>query len=113
MQYYDTPRKAGDRVESPETLGRKCWAFAYLAQMWSADTLAKIPYKMDNFTKIYQESVPMTMALCDKVEANCFKNATFDASRKGTCKKAEYEFHYLGFDRENIKRKGIVHYPWW
>jgi len=75
--------------------------------------MSKIPYKLDNFTKIYQESVPMTMALCDKVEANCFKNTTFDASRKGMCKKAEYEFHYLGFDRENIKRKGIVHYPWW
>ena len=29
VQYYDMPRKPGDRIESPATLGRKCWAFAY------------------------------------------------------------------------------------
>ena len=30
VQYYDMPRKPGARIESPATLGRKCWAFAYL-----------------------------------------------------------------------------------
>ncbi len=33
VQYYDMPRKPGERIESPATLGRKCWAFAYLAQV--------------------------------------------------------------------------------
>ena len=27
VQYYDMPRKPGARIESPATLGRKCWAF--------------------------------------------------------------------------------------
>jgi hypothetical protein len=31
------PRKPGDRIESPATLGRKCWAFAYLRQVWGAE----------------------------------------------------------------------------
>jgi hypothetical protein len=34
VQYYAMPRKPGDRIESPATLGRKCWAFAYLQQVW-------------------------------------------------------------------------------
>jgi len=37
VQYYSMPRKPGDRIESPATLGRKCWAFAYLRQIWGAD----------------------------------------------------------------------------
>ena len=28
------PRRPGDRIESPATLGRKCWAFAYLRHVW-------------------------------------------------------------------------------
>ena len=35
VQYYDMPHRAGARVESAATLGRKCWAFAYLAQVWN------------------------------------------------------------------------------
>ena len=113
VQYYDTPRLPGTRIESPDTLGRKCWAFAYLEQMWDPIKLAKIPYDMHNFTTIYTASVPLTMNLCDKVQANCFVNATYDASRNGSCPGDQDKFHYLGFDRENIKRKNILKYPFW
>jgi hypothetical protein len=37
-------------------------------------------------------------------------NATYDPSRKGTCKTKVFSFKYLGFDRENILRKNIVKY---
>jgi hypothetical protein len=44
--------------------------------------------------------------------ANCFVNATYDPElRNGTCPGAIDEFHYLGFDRENAKRRGFVDYP--
>lgn len=33
VQYYDMPRSPGDRIESPATLGRKCWAFAYFVEV--------------------------------------------------------------------------------
>ena len=39
-QYYEQPRKPGDRLESPATLGRKGWAFAFLAQGWPAAAAA-------------------------------------------------------------------------
>ena len=39
VQYYDMPRAPGARVESPATLGRKCWAFAFLAQVITASRL--------------------------------------------------------------------------
>lgn len=113
VQYYDTPRLPGTRIESPDTLGRKCWAFAYLAQMWNPILFAKIPYNLYNFTSVYEKSVPLTMSLCSKVLANCFVNASYNPTRNGTCKGKELEFHYLGFERENLKRKNIVHYPWW
>ncbi len=112
-QYYDTPRKPGNRIESPDTLGRKCWAFAYLAERWDPGSFAKFPYSLANFTKIYEASVPFSMQLCEKVQANCFVNASYDPTRNGTCKTKQFEFHYLGFDRENIKRENIIQYPWW
>ena len=37
----DAPRKPGTRIESPDTLGRKCWAFAYLRQLWAPDQLLR------------------------------------------------------------------------
>ena len=112
-QYYDTPRLPGDRIESPGTLGRKCWAFAYLKQMYNPTKLEQIPYNLNNFTKMYESSTAMSMNLCNKVLANCFVNASFDPKRNGTCKTKQIEFHYIGFERENIKRKNVVHYPWW
>jgi|TARA_B110000208_G_C11378891_1_gene287876 hypothetical protein len=81
--------------------------------MYNPTELAKIPYNLNNFTRIYEKSVPMTMALCSKVQANCFVNASYDPTRNGTCKGKQLLFHYLGFDRENIKRKNVVRYPWW
>lgn len=33
-QYYAMPRRAGERIEGADTLGRKCWAFAYLTQTY-------------------------------------------------------------------------------
>lgn len=30
------PHRHGSRVETSATLGRKCWAFGYLRQIWEA-----------------------------------------------------------------------------
>eukprot|EP00041_Stephanoeca_diplocostata_P013549 m.237689 g.237689 ORF g.237689 m.237689 type:complete len:124 (+) comp19377_c1_seq10:399-770(+) len=114
VQYYDMPRKPGNRIESPATLGRKCWAFAYLRQLWNATTLeravAGAGQSVLNFTTAYNTAVPLTMNLCEEVMANCFVNASYDPSRKGTCPLSIDEFH-AGFLRENILRKDIVKYP--
>ena len=118
VQYYDMPRKPGDRIESPDTLGRKCWAFAYLRQLlpalWQplADRLAPAGLNLRNFTAVSNRAIPETFALCEKVMANCFLNTTYNpAKHNGTCKTKIFEFHRLGFLRENIKRKNIVKYP--
>lgn len=106
-QYYEMPRKEGDRIESPATLGRKCWAFAYLAQIWPSvkpqlqiamNTAALDLY---DFIQAYDDSVPMSMSLCPQVLANCFVNATYDPDlRNGTCPGPVDEF-YVGFEWEN------------
>jgi hypothetical protein len=117
VQYYDMPRKPGDRIESPGTLGRKCWAMAYNKQVWQPNTLQTAlsgaslnPNK--NFISQYNAAIPETMDLCKKVEENCFVNATYDASRNGSCPVDIEEFR-LGFKRENLKRKNIVDYPFY
>lgn len=116
VQYYDMPRKAGTRIESPDTLGRKCWAFAYLKQMWQPDmlqnALARAGLSMPAFIAEYNRAVPLTMGLCAKVIANCFVNASYDPSRSGTCPLQVESFHYLGFERENALRLFSVAYPW-
>ena len=116
VQYYDMPRLPGSRIESPDTLGRKCWAFAYLAQFWTVRNeilkrAADVGVQVLPFVHAYDNAIPFTMDLCDKVMANCFVNASFSPSRNGTCPWKVKEFKYLGFDRENIKRKGVVNYP--
>lgn len=115
VQYYDMPRLPGTRIESPDTLGRKCWAFAYLRQMWQphvfVKALSSAGLSANQFVTMYNASIPLTMTLCEKVMANCFVNASYDPSRKGSCKGKIFEFHYLGFDRENIKRSSVVKYP--
>ena len=114
VQYYDIPRLPGTRIESPDTLGRKCWAMAYLKQMYNPTKLANtIPYNIMNFTKVYERSIPLTMNLCAKVLTNCFENKTYDPNRNNTCKIKAFEFKTLGFERENIQRQNIVRYPWW
>ena len=75
-QYYEMPRKPGDRIESPATLGRKCWAFAYLRQIWAS---LKVPItravnaaglSLTLFTSAFEHAVPTTMDLCSRVMAN-------------------------------------------
>eukprot|EP00929_Paragymnodinium_shiwhaense_P120360 TRINITY_DN92290_c0_g1_i1.p1 TRINITY_DN92290_c0_g1~~TRINITY_DN92290_c0_g1_i1.p1 ORF type:complete len:237 (+),score=4.86 TRINITY_DN92290_c0_g1_i1:60-770(+) len=115
VQYYDMPRKPGDRIESPDTLGRKCWAFAWLKQMWEPQPLIKAAsvagVPIDGFVQEYEKSVPETMNLCEEVMANCFKNTTYTPSRNGTCPSDIFLFHYIGFERENLKRGFPIKYP--
>ena len=118
VQYYDMPRKAGERIESPDTLGRKCWAFAYLHQTWLYErydlerALAGAGLYMPAFIAQYDRAVPLTMGLCTKVMANCFVNASYDPARNGTCPLQVARFRYLGFERENALRRFSVAYPW-
>jgi hypothetical protein len=101
------PRKHGARIESPATLGRKCWAFAYLAQIWTKlkpalkTALTGSGLSLENFITAYDDALPLTMGLCEKVMANCFINASYDpAQRNGTCPGPVGEF-YAGFQWEN------------
>jgi len=109
VQYYDMPRLPGTRIESPDTLGRKCWAMAYLTQAWPRLITSLLPRLTDAglaipvFNSSYSEAMPLTMGLCQKVVCNCFVNASYDPSRSGHCQGAWDRFHYLGFDREGIK----------
>lgn len=117
VQYYDMPRKEGDRIESAGTLGRKCWAMAYNKQMWNPEPLETALTTSglnpnENFISLYNEAIPLTMDLCYEVEENCFVNATYDASRNGTCP-GEIKYFHMGFDRENLKRKNVVNYPFY
>jgi hypothetical protein len=90
VQYYDMPRKPGVRIESPDTLGRKCWAFAYLDQICDATPLAA---RAPLFAAQWASAVPFTLELCEKVMANCFVNASYDPA----------------FTRENLLRGFPVH----
>ena len=118
VQYYDMPRKPGDRIEAPDTLGRKCWAMAYLTQKWPAvakpleSRMEEADLSIAGFTEEYNKAMPLTMDLCQKVICNCFKNASYDPSRSGHCKTDLDKYHYLGFDRESTKHGGDVKYTW-
>ena len=74
VQYYDMPRKPGARIESPDTLGRKCWAFTYLKQFWQPRmlerALATVGLSMPTFITAYNRAIPLTMGLCEAVMAN-------------------------------------------
>ena len=70
VQYYDMPRLPGSRIESPDTLGRKCWAFAYLAQFWTVRNeilkrAADVGVQVLPFVHAYDNAIPFTMDLCD------------------------------------------------
>jgi hypothetical protein len=119
-QYYDMPRAAGERIEAPDTLGRKCWAYAYLAQV-AARSLAALRGALAAaglpalaaLEGTFAAAVPATLASCDAVIANCFLNTTYQpALHNGTCK-SDVVLFYLGFQRENLLRGGIVSYPFW
>jgi len=116
-QYYDMPRAAGERIEAPDTLGRKCWAFAYLAQTWQAGAaalaraLAAAGLSAAAYADAAAAAIPQTMELCEQVMANCFLNTSYTPSRNGSCPVDVFAFRYLGFERENILRNNVVVYP--
>lgn len=119
VQYYDMPRKAGVRIESPDTLGRKCWAMDYLKLQWAAlaaplqQRIAAASLNIEGVTAMFTKAVPLTFGLCQDVICNCFENATYDPSRSGSCKIKVTEFHYTGFDREEVKGdRPSMDYPW-
>jgi hypothetical protein len=74
------------RIESPATLGRKCWAFAYLRAIWPRlrPALNRVT-GLESFVGTYDAAIPVTMGLCERVTANCYVNASYDPARNGTC----------------------------
>eukprot|EP00039_Didymoeca_costata_P024266 m.9811 g.9811 ORF g.9811 m.9811 type:complete len:258 (-) comp4138_c0_seq1:89-862(-) len=113
VQYYDMPRKPGARIESPATLGRKCWAFAYLAQIWTSLRPAleqDLGSRLHKFITAYDSAVPLTMNLCHEVMANCFVNASYNPSRNGTCNDRIGQY-FVGYQWENGIRNDPVAYP--
>lgn len=111
------PRLPGVRIESPATLGRKCWAFSYLTHIWSwlkpglASAMARSPgLTLNSMVAAYDDAIPLTMGLCDKVLANCFVNASYDPSRNGTCPDVEAQF-FVGFQWENGIRNNTLDFP--
>lgn len=117
-QYYDMPRKPGDRIEAPDTLGRKCWADAYLAQKWPSistvleERVSAAGLNISGFVVEFERTAPYAMNLCQEVLCNCFVNASYDPTRSGGCRVDVDKFHYLGFDREGLKHHGDVKYTW-
>ena len=107
VQYYDMPRKPGVRIEAPDTLGRKCWAFSYLDQICDVTAIAP---RAPAFAAMWRAAVPRTLQLCEEVMANCFVNASYDPARNGSCSGKIFEFHDLGFERENALRLFPVSY---
>ena len=99
-QYFDMPRKPGTRIESAATLGRKCWAFAYMSQIWPPLKAPLANLGLWRFVDAYDRAVPITMELCRRVTANCYINATYDRTRNGTCPEKVREF-VVGFEWEN------------
>ena len=116
-QYYSMPRKPGDRIEAPDTLGRKCWAFAFLSQTWASEAaalqsaLGAAGLSAEAYTQAAGAAIPQTLELCEEVIANCFVNQSYDPRRNGTCAADVFDFRYLGFERENLIRGNIVKYP--
>ena len=118
--YYAMPRAPGERIEAPDTLGRKCWAFAYLAEVASAALAAAqaalasagLP-PLAAFAGNFSASTAPTLSLCNRVIANCFLNTSYEpALHNGTCA-GDVVLFALGFERENLLRGNIVAYPFW
>lgn len=108
-QYFAMPRvqPPGERIETPSTLGRKCWAFSFLAQIWGTlrpqilETMSRTDTNLTSFVAAYDAAVPMSLGLCERVMANCFVNATYNPSlRNGTCPGVVDQF-FVGFSWEN------------
>jgi hypothetical protein len=107
VQYYDMPRLPGTRIESPATLGRKCYGFAYLKDAWEGKNglradIVRTKLLLSDFIHAYDNAIPLTMNICNKVMANCFVNATYSPGvRNGTCPEKVDAF-YVGFQWENL-----------
>ena len=109
VQYYDMPRHPGVRIESPFTLGEKCWAFALLKAYGRIPLLeaavSAANLTLGQFGAQMTQGIPFTMNLCEKVMANCFVNASYNPARNGTCPLDIDDFRYLGFGFENLKHE--------
>lgn len=110
------PRKPNQRIESPATLGRKCWAFAYLARIWTTlkpsliHRLQGTGLSLSKYIAAYDEAVRLTMGLCPRVNANCFLNKTYDQHRNGTCPVQNQQF-FVGYQWENGLRSFSIPFP--
>lgn len=112
--YYEMPRPPNTRIESPWTLGMKCWAFNYLDQKWRPDALlprlASANLSIPTFVAAYEQAIPLTFDLCRKVMANCFVNASYDPARNGTCPSSIADFK-AGWEWQNLQHGEVLHYP--
>ena len=121
VQYYDMPRLPNVRIESPATLGRKCWAFAFLTQTWLQQgpggtnlktqlqqTMQQAKLPVGGFVTAYMAAIDLTMPLCSRVMANCFLNTTYlPQKNNGTCPDKIGAF-FTGFQWENGGGNGDV-----
>ena len=125
IQYYDMPRVPGSRIESPATLGRKCFAFAYLQDIWqnganqgglrNALTNINLPsYYLNKFVQTFDAAIPL-MNVCNQVMANCFVNASYNPMlRNGSCSESVQSF-WVGYQWENlgngVRNNSNIQYP--
>lgn len=107
VQYFDMPHRHGARVETAATLGRKCWAFAYLTHVWTSikprliAAVRKVRKSVAAFVAAYDAAVGTTLPLCNRVMANCFVNASYSPEvRNGTCPSAIGQF-FVGYSWED------------
>lgn len=115
--YYEMPRKPGERIETPWTLGMKCWAFSYLQQIWANTNplvarMASAGLDISFFAAQYLKAGPFSFTLCEEVMANCFVNASYDPKRNGTCPLSILEFK-AGFGWQNLQHGEPIKYPYW
>ena len=118
--YFEMPRHLGERIETPWTLGLKCWAFANLVQRWAPANATALAVKLQitvgpsasiaNFAARYMSAGALSMRLCRRVMANCFVNASYDPARNGTCPLRVDEFRG-GFAWENFLKGSPLTYP--
>ena len=95
LQYYDMPRLPGTRIESPDTLGRKCWAMAYLTQQWAdiasplERRLATAGLSAANFTAAYERAMPLTMGICQKVICNWYARVALPCYGRSSLRRSD------------------------
>lgn len=114
LGYFAMPRPHNDRIESPYTLGMKCWAYAFLSRTWQPQALLEVTSNagldVTTFVNEYNSTVAPTMLACSEVIANCFVNASYSPLRNGTCPLSVDLFH-LGYEFQSVRCGGNVPYP--